>query len=80
LMPSTGSVRVSSSGRPQPVGLDLLTNAWTGFFYVINFGLSQEEVDRQFSLCKQVFEHPEEEKMKYRAGTLSLLIAPAKDH
>lgn len=39
----------------------------SGFFYVINFGLSQEQVDRQFSLCKQVFELSVEEKMKYRA-------------
>ncbi|EXJ53942.1 hypothetical protein A1O7_09279 [Cladophialophora yegresii CBS 114405] len=38
-----------------------------GFFYIINFGLSQEEVDRQFSLCKQVFDLPTEEKLKYRA-------------
>ncbi|KIW29596.1 uncharacterized protein PV07_05402 [Cladophialophora immunda] len=38
-----------------------------GFFYIINFGLTQEEVDRQFSLCKQVFNLPTEEKLKYRA-------------
>ena len=31
------------------------------------FGLTQEEVDRQFSLCKQVFELPTEEKLKHRA-------------
>ncbi|KAL6247330.1 hypothetical protein RBB50_005676 [Rhinocladiella similis] len=38
-----------------------------GFFYITNFGLSQDEVDRQFSLCKQVFELPMNEKLKYRA-------------
>ncbi|KAH0841698.1 hypothetical protein AYO21_01070 [Fonsecaea monophora] len=38
-----------------------------GFFYIINFGLTQEEVDRQFSLCKQVFNLPADEKIKYRA-------------
>ncbi|KND89019.1 hypothetical protein TOPH_06291 [Tolypocladium ophioglossoides CBS 100239] len=38
-----------------------------GFFYVVNFGLSQEEVDRQFAIGKSVFELPTEEKIKYRA-------------
>ncbi|EPE09966.1 2og-fe oxygenase family [Ophiostoma piceae UAMH 11346] len=38
-----------------------------GFFYIINFGLSQEEVDRQFAIGKSVLELPTEEKLKYRA-------------
>ena len=38
-----------------------------GFFYIINFGLSQEEVDRQFAIGKSVFDLPTEEKLKYRA-------------
>jgi isopenicillin N synthase-like dioxygenase len=38
-----------------------------GFFYIINFGLSQEEVDRQFSIGKEIFKLPLEEKLKYRA-------------
>ena len=38
-----------------------------GFFYIINFGLSQEQVDRQFAIGKAVFELPTEEKVKYRA-------------
>ncbi|KAK7417240.1 hypothetical protein QQX98_004674 [Neonectria punicea] len=38
-----------------------------GFFYVVNFGLTQEEVDRQFAIGKSVFELPSEEKIKYRA-------------
>lgn len=38
-----------------------------GFFYVINFGLSQDEVDRQFALCKSVFDLPTDEKLKHRA-------------
>ncbi|KAL3442282.1 hypothetical protein BJX65DRAFT_321614 [Aspergillus insuetus] len=38
-----------------------------GFFYIINFGLSQEEVDRQFSIGQQIFNLPLEEKLKYRA-------------
>ncbi|KAL4787080.1 hypothetical protein BJX76DRAFT_345769 [Aspergillus varians] len=38
-----------------------------GFFYIINFGLSQEDVDHQFSIGKQLFDLPVEEKLKYRA-------------
>lgn len=38
-----------------------------GFFYIVNFGLGQEEVDRQFAIGKSVFELPTEEKLKYRA-------------
>jgi isopenicillin N synthase-like dioxygenase len=36
-----------------------------GFFYVKNFGLSQEQVDNQFTLAKHFFELPEEEKAKH---------------
>ncbi|KIW75990.1 hypothetical protein Z517_10735 [Fonsecaea pedrosoi CBS 271.37] len=36
-----------------------------GFFYVKNFGLSQEEVDRQFTLAQNFFELPVSEKEKY---------------
>ncbi|KAJ4264264.1 hypothetical protein NW762_005459 [Fusarium torreyae] len=38
-----------------------------GFFYIINFGLSQEQVDHQFAIGKSLFELPTEEKIKYRA-------------
>ncbi|KAM0478886.1 hypothetical protein ACHAPX_004864 [Trichoderma viride] len=38
-----------------------------GFFYITNFGLSQEQVDRQFAIGKEVFRLPTEEKLKYRA-------------
>ena len=38
-----------------------------GFFYIVNFGLSQEEVDRQFAIGKSFFELSTEEKLKYRA-------------
>ncbi|KAK9416441.1 putative Fe2OG dioxygenase domain-containing protein [Seiridium unicorne] len=38
-----------------------------GFFYIIDFGLSQEQVDRQFALGKEVFQLSTEEKLKYRA-------------
>ena len=38
-----------------------------GFFYIINFALGQEEVDRQFAIGKAVFDLPSEEKLSYRA-------------
>ncbi|OCF62024.1 hypothetical protein L486_01690 [Kwoniella mangroviensis CBS 10435] len=40
-----------------------------GFFYVSNFGLSQEEVDYQFSIGKQIFDLPLSEKVKYGVDT-----------
>ncbi|KAJ6591524.1 hypothetical protein DFH09DRAFT_177200 [Mycena vulgaris] len=39
-----------------------------GFFYVKNFGVSQEDVDRQFALSQEIFELPLEEKLKYKAN------------
>jgi isopenicillin N synthase-like dioxygenase len=36
-----------------------------GFFYVKNYGLSQEQVDNQFTLAKSFFELDIEEKAKY---------------
>ncbi|RTE69517.1 hypothetical protein BHE90_016105 [Fusarium euwallaceae] len=38
-----------------------------GFFYIVNFGLTQEEVDRQFAIGKSFFELSADEKLKYRA-------------
>ena len=38
-----------------------------GFFYITNFGLSQEEVDEQFAIGKDFFDLPLGEKLKYRA-------------
>lgn len=38
-----------------------------GFFYITNFGLTQEEVDRQFAIGKEIFSLPTEEKLKHRA-------------
>lgn len=43
------------------------TNPSLGFFYVINFGLSQEDVDRQFAIGQELFKLPLDEKLKYRA-------------
>lgn len=36
-----------------------------GFFYVRNFGISQEEVDRQFALGREFYDLPLDEKMEY---------------
>ncbi|KAK7040662.1 hypothetical protein VNI00_009568 [Paramarasmius palmivorus] len=36
-----------------------------GFFYVKNFNISQERVDRQFALGREFYELPVEEKSKY---------------
>lgn len=45
----------------------LLTTSAKGFFYVTNFGLTQEQVDRQFAIGREFFALAEEERMKYRA-------------
>ncbi|KAK3066741.1 hypothetical protein LTR53_016775 [Teratosphaeriaceae sp. CCFEE 6253] len=36
-----------------------------GFFYVKNFGITQQEVDRQFALGREFYDLPLEEKLKY---------------
>ena len=36
-----------------------------GFFYVKNFNISQERVNRQFSIGKRFYDIPVEEKLKY---------------
>lgn len=36
-----------------------------GFFYVTNFGISQDAVDQQFALGQQFYELPLDEKLKY---------------
>ncbi|OJJ41828.1 hypothetical protein ASPWEDRAFT_56824 [Aspergillus wentii DTO 134E9] len=38
-----------------------------GFFYITNFGLTQDEIDRQFAIGKELLELPEDEKLKHRA-------------
>ena len=37
----------------------------SGFFYVTNFGISQEEVDRQFALGREFYNLPLEERLKF---------------
>lgn len=38
-----------------------------GFFYITNFGLTQEEVDHQFAIGRDIFQLPMEEKLKHEA-------------
>lgn len=38
---------------------------YVGFFYVKNFGISSEEVDRQFALGRDFYSLPLEDKLKY---------------
>lgn len=38
-----------------------------GFFYVVGYGISQEKVDKQFAIGKEVFDLSLEEKTKYAA-------------
>lgn len=66
-------VTLDLSTFDQPGGKELLAKQLfdalqnVGFFYIVNFGLSQDEVDRQFAIGKSVFELPTDEKLKYRA-------------
>lgn len=38
-----------------------------GFFYITDFGLSQDSVDRQFAIGRELFALPEAEKLKHKA-------------
>lgn len=66
-------VTLDLSKFDEPGGKEALANQLfkalqeVGFFYIVNFGLSQEEVDEQFAIGKNLFELPTEEKLKYRA-------------
>lgn len=42
-----------------------LRRSHAGFFYVTNFGISQEEVDRQFALGREFYDLPLEERLKF---------------
>lgn len=61
------SKRLVRENHVQSVNCDSVTDKYLGFFYIINFGLSQEEVDRQFAIGKEIFKLPTEEKLQYRA-------------
>lgn len=47
-----------------------------GFFYVKNFNISQERVNRQFSLGNRFYELPLEEKLKYIPLGLGTFFIP----
>jgi isopenicillin N synthase-like dioxygenase len=42
-----------------------VTKTSAGFFYVKNFNIGQDEVDRQFALGREFYALPLEEKLKY---------------
>ncbi|KAJ7634678.1 Clavaminate synthase-like protein [Roridomyces roridus] len=52
-------------GKKQQADILIAAVREKGFFYVKNFGISQERVDRQFALGKRFYELPLEEKLKY---------------
>ncbi|KAJ7204667.1 Clavaminate synthase-like protein [Mycena pura] len=52
-------------GKRQQADILIAALREKGFFYVKNFGISQERVDRQFALGKRFYELPLEEKLKY---------------
>lgn len=66
-------VTLDLSKFDQPGGKQALANQLqeavhkVGFFYITNFGLSQEQIDRQFAIGREVFKLPTEQKLKYRA-------------
>ncbi|GES64338.1 clavaminate synthase-like protein [Aspergillus terreus] len=39
-----------------------------GFFYVTNFGLTQEQIDRQYAIGREFYSLPVDERLKYRAA------------
>jgi isopenicillin N synthase-like dioxygenase len=57
----------------QPGGKQALANQLkdavhnVGFFYITGFGLSQDQVNEQFAIGRDLFALPTEEKVKYRA-------------
>ncbi|KAG4430558.1 hypothetical protein IFR05_013960 [Cadophora sp. M221] len=58
----------NTPGGKQALALQLKnTIEQIGFFYIINFGLDQNEVDRQFAIGKEFFNLDVEEKLRYRA-------------
>jgi hypothetical protein len=47
----------------------LTGNCETGFFYVKNFNISQEEIDDQFALGREFYALPLEEKLKFHSAS-----------
>jgi isopenicillin N synthase-like dioxygenase len=60
---------VHNVGKMSP-GLDSIATiklTHKGFFYVTNFGLGQEEINRQYAIGRDFFTIPEDVRMSYRA-------------
>ena len=58
--------RFDTPGGKQELAAQLKEAIHTvGFFYLVNFGLSEQEVNEQFALGAKIFQLPEEEKQKY---------------
>ncbi|KAJ6621477.1 Clavaminate synthase-like protein [Mycena sp. CBHHK59/15] len=55
-------------GKPRQAQILINAVREKGFFYVKNFGISQERVNRQFALGNKFYELPLEEKLKYEVG------------
>ncbi|KAI0132402.1 2OG-Fe(II) oxygenase family oxidoreductase [Xylariales sp. AK1849] len=61
------SLMKSPSGKEKLVAQLKEAVQQTGFFYVTNFGLTEEDINDQFELGKQILDLSTEEKMKYRS-------------
>lgn len=46
----------------------MYANISIGFFYVKNFNISQDEIDRQFALCRGLYTTPLTERLKYHSA------------
>lgn len=70
-LPWAELVTLDLEDYPRPGGKERLAKQLehavhhVGFFYVKNYGLTQEQVDRQFTIAQAVFELPIEEKEKF---------------
>ncbi|KAF3927951.1 hypothetical protein ABW20_dc0108655 [Dactylellina cionopaga] len=56
-------------GGPQKLAAQLKEAVHqVGFFYITGFGLSQDQIDRQFAIAKEFFTLPEEQRVSFRAA------------
>ena len=64
-VPNIDLSKFSSPGGKESLAKQLIEAVRTkGFFYVTGYGISQEDVDRQFALGQAFYELPLEEKLK----------------
>lgn len=70
-LPWAELVTLDLEDYPRPGGKERLAKQLehavhhVGFFYVKNYGLTQEQVDRQFTIAQALFELPVEEKERF---------------